>query len=680
MNLPSKQVDIVSLRGGINRASTFVEIPPGAALDLLNFEPELEGGYRRIAGYQRLDGRTDPTTARYYTLGVDDPLIVPIDSDLVGQNSGATARVVANDGFILGITAINGEFELGESVGPVRVTALPVPDGLSDIAKGAEWQLAAENYYRSLIQPVPGDGPILGAVQYGNRAYAFRADGAEVKLYRTTPSGWQHIPFGHVLFFSGGIAAIPEGSEITGDASSATATVKRYVRNAGSFGDDASGYMVLDITSGTFEDGENLKVDGVIQAKAEGEPQAITLAPGGRFQFDQHNFYGGSDTIRLYGCDGVNPAWEFDGETLVPIYFPEPETNPDWNKPTFLAAHRSHLFLAFPGGRLAHSGIGEPLSFSALMGAAEIGLGDEATGMTVMAGNVLAIYTRSMTYGLYGTSAEDWDLQVISESFGAKPYTVQKVGTVYALDDKGIAPLQRVQAYGDFESATVSRFAQPILEEYKDRVLGSVVVKARNQYRLFFTDGTALVMSDDAYLANTLPSFATLAFAHAPVCLSNAPDEHGNEVILFGDEQGFVYQMEKGYNFDGEPIEFAYRSPFMNQKAPHTRKSYRRLYLDLATTQTVRLSVSAELSYSDYAIPANAAGEIAVLGGGGYYDNANWDEIYWDAATYASRGIPLSGTGRNISILIYGNSATTRPFTIQTLEIHYLSRRLKRGQ
>jgi hypothetical protein len=678
MNLPSMQVDIVSLRGGIDLASTFVRIPPGSALNLLNFEPELEGGYRRVSGYERVDGRKAPSTALYYTLEVNNGELVALNSTLVGQSSGASGRVIAKDGNTIGLTNVVGAFVVGETAGSVTVTRGLFLDGLDEVEASDAWQLLAESYYRGLIQPVPGTGPILGCVQYKDRAYAFRESAGLVQMYRTTPAGWEQVPFGQVLFFSAAAGEIGEGATITGVTSTATGTVRRFVRNAGVYGTDASGYMVID-SSGTFTDGEDIEVDSVVTAVAEGNSAPITLTAGGnRFEFDQYNFFGGADTFRLYGCDGVNPAWEFDGEVFAPIYFPAPEVNPSFNKPRYIVGHKSHLFLALPGGRMVSSGVGEPLALTAILGAAEFGLGSEITGMAIMAGDVLAIYTRRMTFGLYGATEDDWNLQVVSESFGARDYTVQRIGTVYALDDKGIAPLARVQAYGDFESATVSRFVKPILDEYQNRVVGSVTIRERNQYRLFFDDGTALVMMDDAYQEGSLPSFGTVRFPVAPTCINNSPDENQNEVILFGSQSGFVYQMERGYNFDGETVEFAYRSPFMNQKSPHIRKAYRRIFLDLDTSRSVRLQISTEIAYGKREVPANPASNVNVIGGGGYYDIDNWDEIYWSADTFASRAVSLAGTGRNISILIYGNSPTVRPFTIQTIEVHYLPRRMKR--
>lgn len=679
--LQSPRVEIVNLKGGIDLSSTFLNIDPGAAQDLLNYEPGLGGGYKRVKGYERTDGRAAPSAAVYYTVGVADASGIAVGDTLTGDTSGATSRVVIKSGNVLGVTALASAYTLSETANGTTITAVEVLAGISDVATDAVWQLAAEDYYRTLIGALPGDGDALYAFQHGATRYGFRADAGTVKLYSSSATGWTLVPYYHVLFFDAGVMAgeIVEGTAITGATSAATGTVLRFIKNAGSYGSTASGYMVVQITSGAFVDNEAIQVLAVTQCTADGNSSAITLAPGGKFQHVTHNFYGSTATKRVYGCDGVNPAWEFDGTVLCPIYFTAPDPNPSWNAPKFIAAHKTYLFLSYVTGQTAHSSVGTPLIFNGLMGAAEFGLGSEPAGMVSRSGDVLAMYTRDMTYGLYGTSTADWNLQVISETFGAQPYTVQKAGTVYAMDDKGIAPLERVAAYGNFESATVSRLVAPILEYYKSRIVGSVTVKSSNQYRLFFDDGAVLVMGDDQYLGDNLPSFTKLQYTHIPTFVSGSEDENGNEVILFGDSSGYVYQAEIGYNFDGGDIECAYRSPFMHQKSPHLRKRYMRLFIDLDASSSVSLKLTTELGYGTPNIPTNLENTVATSGGGGYWGVDNWGQFYWSATSFNSEGISLSGTSNNISVLVYGKSNVTRPYTLQTLELHYLQRRLRRG-
>lgn len=684
MKLREKSVDFVSIKGGLDLASTVLEITPGRALDLVNMVPKLQGGHERVKGYERVDGRASPAAAVYYTVGVADASGISVGDTLTGGTSAATSKVVIKDGNTLGVTAKSvAGYTLSEAANGTTITAVEVLSGQSDPDTDDVWQLAAEDYYRSLIGAVTGDGNALYAFQLGATKYAFRADSGTVKLYKTSASGWTLVPYFHVLFWDGGVLAdgdIAVGDTVVGATSGATATVKKFVKNAGLYGSTASGYMVLDITaSGPFQNNENVQEGGVTRMVADGASAAITLATGGTFQHIEHNFYATTSTKAIYGCDGVNPAWEFDGTTLCPIYYPAPDEDPTWNAPTYIKAHRMHLFLSHVEGTIAHSSPGEPLVFSGLLGSDEFGLGDQPTGMESRSGEVLAIYTLRKTFGLYGTDSTNWELKTISEAFGAKPYTVQKVGTVYAVDEKGIAPLERIDAFGDFESATVSRFVKPLLDNYKDAILGSCTVGENNQYRLWFNEGTVLVMAFDTYVGEQYPAFSLIRYTDVPTFVSWSEDSDGNEVILFGDSSGYIYQAEVGYNFDGDAIEWYYRTPFMNQGAPHVRKSYKRAYIDIDAQRSFTMSISQDLSFSDYYTAQNNASSASFTGAGGYWDVDNWDEFFWDAEAVSERSIPLYGSGNNISLLFYGNSKYIRPFTIQSLEIHYLPNRLKRG-
>jgi hypothetical protein len=447
------------------------------------------------------------------------------------------------------------------------------------------------------------------------------------------------------------------------------------------------GYMVIGSVTGAFQDNESIQVGGVTKMTANGADEAIELQPGGKFELISHNFFGLDATYNLYGCDGVNPAFEYDGTVFTPILLrPDLPDVPEFNKPKFIAAHSSHLFLAFDNGSLQHSEPGLPLNWSGFLGAAEFGLGSDITGLQVEAGGVLSVFTRRKTYGLYGTDVTNWDLKIISEKSGAFAYSVQNIGTSYALDDRGITRMDRAQVFGDFESATVSRKVEPFLRRDKELLIGSIGIRGKNQYRLFFSNGFGLIMTYDGQLGTDgLASFTTFDMTVIPFCLNNSEDENGNEVPLIGAEDGFVYEMEKGDSWDGEPIEHALRLPYNHQQQPRTRKSYKWLGMDIQGTKTVDLKISTELSYGDTSIQTSkvndvrAFDDIEIFGGGGYWGVDSWDEFYWDAQQVASDLVSITGTGTNISVLIYGKSATMKRFTIEAIYLHYLIRRMQRG-
>jgi hypothetical protein len=115
-------------------------------------------------------------------------------------------------------------------------------------------------------------------------------------------------------------AELVDGDPLTGATSAATATIGRVVLQGGAWASgNASGYLTLLPGYGAFV--AELLNSGAITdiATIAGPATAVTLPPGGRYEFVIENFYAASNMKRLYGVNGVGPAFEWDGETFVPI-------------------------------------------------------------------------------------------------------------------------------------------------------------------------------------------------------------------------------------------------------------------------------------------------------------------------------------------------------------------------
>ena len=215
---------------------------------------------------------------------------------------------------------------------------------------------------------VPGSGPIRGAFQLGETLYAFRDNDAGTAqiMYESSGAGWVAVElFDEIEFDTGDMSApdspLPlDGAEL--EQSGNTATIKRVVAEAGAWlGGSAQGrFIITDHQGNPFAAGAaNVKNDGLTTANATvmlgGAHTAIALAPGGHWQWIEHNFRGSAETIRAYGCDGKNRIHDFDGETLVPIRSALTEDD----KPTLIATFQNHLVYAY-GSSLFWSGIDYP--------------------------------------------------------------------------------------------------------------------------------------------------------------------------------------------------------------------------------------------------------------------------------------------------------------------------------
>lgn len=699
------------LGGGLDVSTPALSVKPGRALALSNYSPWFNGGYRRIDGFERFDGRPKPSEQTYYGFDVSSAASLTVGDTVTGDTSGAVSEVVGiwiDDGTygtdMIGVVAgakLTGAFVLGESCNTGAFTIDRAPTlkyGPSQDYEDA-WQLVAQNLYRADIAVVPGSGIVRGAWQRDANVYAIRDNvGATAGiLHKSSATGWTTtgITMADYQFFNtggGGTSrALPvEGDTVTGLISGASGTVHRVVQLGGSTAsNDAYGYVVLTgVTGGPFLNLEDLRESGTMWAYGDGNSATFSFPAGGHYRFLNFNFYGGSLTYRTYGCNGVGPAFEIDENNVVsPILFPLTAVadQPEFNTPFLIEEHRNYLFLAFPGGRFAHSVAGEPLLYNGFLGAAEFGVGGEITGLNSVTGGVLAVTTERDTRGLFGTSTIDWELKMLAERTGGRLYSTQKLDTVYAFDDLGITSLSRTDQFGDFIGNTVSQLIQPIVNALRDHVTTSTVVRKSNQYRVYFDDNTGLIMyvpntgmtMDQRVMSELHVHFGSLSYPFPVRKIYNTEDELGDERTYFTSDDGYVYEDQIGYNFDGAEIVGVCRLVFNQIGTPSVRKRFRRAVLELESQKPLALKVISDLTYgSDDS--GTGYRDITVQAGGGLWDSDNWDEFFFDGQTVSTAITGLTGTGSNIGLLIYNTTATARPFILQGITLHYDERRLQR--
>lgn len=694
--------------GGLDVVTPALSVGPGMALSLVNYEPWFNGGYRRVNGYEVFDGQPKPSEQTFTGFDVDDASSLSLGDPVSDDVSGATGEccgIWIDDGTYgtdsIGVTKVTGVFGNGNAcnTGAFTITSAPVQRYAPNAVIEDTWLLEAQDNYRADIGVVPGSGPARGAWQRTTTAYAVRDNvGATAGiLHKASAAGWvtTGIVMAQYIYFDAGGGGtqqpLPsEGDTLDGLTSGASGTVHRVILHGGATAtDNAYGYFVLTgVTGGPFTDNESLQVAATTVADADGTEVQFAFSVGGNYQFTNHNFFGGVSTYRSYGVNGVDPAFEIDENDVVsPILLPkDPITGqPAANDPFLVEEHRNYLFLAYPGGSLVHTVIGEPLVINGFLGAAEFGLGDEITGLNSVVGGVLSITTERESRGLFGRDITDWELKLVGEKTGGKLYTSRKMDTVYALDDLGIVSLSRTDTFGDFAGATVSQLIQPIVDAFRGSSTAASINRASNQYRLYFNDGTGLVMyipaagqePSDRTGKRRVVEFGQVSYPITVQQIYDTEDGTGLEVHYFVSDDGFVRQDQIGNNFDGAVIRSTVRLVYNQLGSPSYRKKFRRAILELESQKPLTLKVIYDLTYGGL---ENKSGnqDLDILAGGGLWDVDNWDEFFWDGQAISTASLGLGGTGTNISLLIFNESATARPFIIQGVTLHYDLRRLQR--
>jgi len=676
LTTPKVNYDLIRLNGGLDQVTPTLSLPPGVARRAANFECSITGGYTRIAGYERFDGRPSPSAAVYNILVCALTGTVAVGNTVVGLASGATGRVIARVGNEVIITRETSVFVTGEAitvsstnVGTITYVQGVSPDGLLDVTYR---NLAADNY-RADITVVPGSGAVLGVGYYNGTLYAWRNNiGATASvMYRSTSSGWSAVTLGKTMSFSNGVVQIPDGATITGQSSSATAVVARTVLEDGTWASsNATGQLILSSTTGTFTVGENIRIGATTYAHVASVATQITLAPSGRYETVIANFGGGTTNYKMYGCDGVNNAFEFDGTTYVPI-----RTGMAVDTPNHICFHKQHLFLSF-GASLQFSALGYPYQWTPLLGAGEIAMNAEITNLLILPGNqssgALGVYTRQDTSVLYGTSSANFQLSAFNTGTGGYAYTAQNLDQSYVLDDRGVISMSTSLNFGNFVPASLTMNIRPYIEAHRSLAVGSSVNRDKGQYRIFFSDGSALYLTiSNGNVLGSMP----IQFLHTINCCIDGEAPSGGTVQFFGSGNGYVYQMDVGTSFDGGAIAANMNLVYNSTKSPRVLKRYRKASVEITGDSYAEIQFGYDLGYRTPALTQAIDETYQNDLRSSYWDEMIWDNFVWDGTDIAPSEIEVTGTATNMSIRISSNSDLLPSFTVNNIIVHYTLRR-----
>ena len=595
----ARRVDHYLCRGGLDLISGPLTVKPGRLWTSQNYMPS-EGGYERIPGYERYDGRPSPSDAEYWILGFDgDPSSPPaVGATITGGTSGATGVVLAIAGadYVLGeVDEDPNEFEDDESLGTAgTVNGVTRQLGADTLALDLDYRTLAATQRRNSIAAVPGSGQVRGVWVFKNKLYAVRdnAGASAGVMHVESDMGWTPVT-------------------------------------------------------------------------------AFTLPAGGRYEFINHNFLGQADTIEMYGVNGVGKAFHYDGATFTEISTAQPT-----DTPTHIGVHREHLLLAYPGGSLVVSGTGLPDNYTAAEGAAEIAGGQDILGLKqVGSGNTLIVGEDHMSV-LYGNDSQDFQLADHSDpQTGGVEWTLQSVGGPLYMDNRGVRRFDATTKYGNFVINTMTSDVQPwinLQREERNVPISSMRVRARDQYRVFFNSGIGLIV----YVGRKYPEVSLIDYGVAVRCSVSSEDDDRIERVYFGSDDGWVFEAERGRSFDGNEIEAYCRLPLNNVGMPARWKRFIKADIHLDLDSEVKMGVSA--LYNDGEHPSQLNIDETIHGGGGLFDEAAWDEFYYDSPLNGYGSYDLTGVGRNCSLLFLSKTDREASHILNGISLHYATMRRER--
>ena len=471
-----------------------------------------------------------------------------------------------------------------------------------------------------------------------------------------------------------------EGATLT--QGGVTATVRRVMEQTGAWRTlagtgDGGRFIITNVAGGNFAAGAATLTGGAT-VLLTGAQTVITMAVTTSGVTAKHevsigNFFGQLGTLRVYGADGANRCYEFDGTYLVPI-----ATGASPDTPKHIQVHKNYLFISIASS-LFYSEVGEPYRWAT---GGEIATGDTISGLVVQPGSqgtgALAVFARGTVFILYGTDSAVFNLTPFNINSGAIDYSQQNAGQTFFFNSEGVTSLQTTLDYGNFQPSSMTYRILPFIVQERTKVVCSTLMHLKNQYRVFFSDGYGLFIT----MVNGKPQGCMPVYfgSRVPNVCFEGELANGDGVSYFGATDGFVYEMEKGTSFDGDNIDAMIILSWDAIKSPRFLKAFKHASIELFSNVYAAIQFSYQLGYGSPEIDVSNAYTLATQTQGfGLWDSTQiWDDLYWDGQSLQPSEVDMTGSGENVQVCIASSQDYIDSYTLNSIIYHYTMRRALR--
>lgn len=624
---------------------------PGTARALINFEPSIEGGYRRILGYTKFD-----------------PTFIPPYGEPVVQGSGqsGTTLVIAN----IFVTPVAGDtFTIAGVTGTYTVVGASFNTTNKVATVTLDTALASSPADRATITFGNNNNLVQGIIYFEQKSVVQRG-GA---IWESDGTGWIRInkpTYGTVLVSGAGqtgtslvidgISGIPQ----QGDTFIIAGVEKVYTITAD-----------VVVTSGAA----TLTISPAL-ASSPADNAAITFLSSDRASVNKVRFarYGFTGTSCVIGVDGTNKPFKYSlagYQTLVNS--PDDVIGAD-----HVAEFKNQIFFA-KDNNLVFTAPYDDLDFDVALGAGSIGLPHKVTGLIVFR-EQLIIFAKNTIYRLTGNTVSDFQLQPISQDIGCvHEDTIQEVGGDIAfLGPDGVRLLSATDRIGDFGLAVASR---PIQSEVNALVAGhtsfsSCTIRGKNQYRLF---GFSSSRQPDSAVGVLSTQFADqtaegMAWAETRGIFVYVSDsiysgKDAAEVVLFANKDGYAYRMESGDKFDTVDITAYFSTPHFPVTDPRLRKTFYKLTTYIDPKGGLSGKILPRLNFDEPGViqpPAITFGNTS--GTASLYGTAIYGTSRYGGKLKKTFTTQLIGSGNTISFQ-YSFTGNSAAFSLDAILLEYMN-------
>jgi hypothetical protein len=624
---------------------------PGSARLLKNFEPSIDGGYKRIEGYDKYNAAAVPAYGA--------PLV---------QASGQTGTVL-NVANIFTAPVAGSTFTITGVTGTYTIAALGVSynDTNKTAALTLTTSLASSPADKAAITFTSHTGIMKGVAAWQDDVLASRGN----DIYKSNVSSWTKInvpSYGTVLVQGAGqtgsslvidaLSGVPQ----TGDTFSIAGVQKVYTVLA-----DAT--VVAGVAT--------ISISPAL-ASSPADNAALTwltsnYSNGVKLRFDKYRI---GTTEKIIGVDGINYPFIWNGASFNIL-----NNGPsDIEGASFVAFHKNQMFFA-KGDILTFTAPYSDNDFQAATGSGVISVGNVITGLIVFR-ETLIIFTEKTISQLTGNTLADFSLQPITRKVGCVASdTIQEMGgDVIFLGPEGLRLLGATDRNNDFNLGVVSK---PIQAESTSLIassssFSSIVIKQKSQYRILGYNATVTSSSSKGLLGTQMSGDNTSDIAWAEtvgirayVADSNYHDQ--TETIVFAHDDGYVYQMESGNSFDGGNIIASFATPYVHLNDPRIRKTFYKMFLYADPQGSVTTSVNLKLDFDTLnSIQPSTITLSNATGVVGFYGTsaAKYGTTYYGTKLVKQFETQVIGSGFTVSLQFISDGQDP-PFSLDAATLEY---------
>lgn len=624
---------------------------PGSARILRNFEPSVDGGYKKILGYTKFSSSIVP----------------PYGSPLVhGGSQTGTTLVIANlylapsagDSFT--IAGVTGTYTI--ATGGVSYNSSTKRATLT-----LTTSLDSSPADKAAISFTTNTGLIRGVAAWETYGIAVRNN----NVYSSTGSSWTRInvpSYGAVL--------VAGGAQTGGTLAVDGLTQVPQVGDTFTIGGVDLVYTVSalpTVTAGAATISISPNLDS-----SPADNAAITFLTANRTATNKSRFfkYRIATTEKVISVDETNYPFIWDGTTYNQLN----SAPSDVYAAAHVVFHKNQMFFA-KGDKLSFTAPYTDTDFNVANGAGVISVGSRITGIITFR-EQLIIFSENKISRLTGNTLADFVLQPITENIGCVDEdTIQEVGSdIMFLGPDGLRLLSATDKIGDFNIASVSKQIQKEITDITQNStsFSSVVIKSKSQYRIFGYANNITSSSAAGIIGTQLIGEGGVYYGWADLrgiksYVSDYLYKSKTETILFANDSGYVYKMENGYSFDGANIQAIFATPFIPVQDPQLRKTFYKmtLYTDPDGSVNIKFNLKLDLDQVNFIQP-NSISLINALTEGGLYDSSATSygtTIYGGKFTNMFM-TQVIGSGFNAS-LEYTSNDTNPSFSLDAATLEY---------